>query len=61
MKEADLKKETKTYFIDLLNCNDYKDYSHTKTQFKFTYKAESFRELDKYIQSVKNEDTSQPT
>ncbi len=61
IKEADLKKETKTYFIDLLNCNDYKDYSHTKTQFKFTYKAESFRELDKYIQSVKNEDTSQPT
>lgn len=59
IKDSAMSQETKTYFIDLLNSNDYKDYSHAKGQFKFIYQASSFKELDKYIQSVKNENTSQ--
>jgi hypothetical protein len=58
IKDSDLSQETKSYFIDLLNSNDYKDYSHSKGQFKFVFKSNSFKELDKYIQSVKNEDTT---
>ena len=60
LKDSDLSPATKTYFIDLLNSNDYKDYSHAKGQFKFVYRSDSFKELDKYIQSVKNENTTQP-
>ncbi len=58
IKESELSVGTKTYFIDLLNSSDYKDYSHTKGQLKFVYRSDSFKELDKYIQSVKNENTS---
>ena len=58
IKDSDLSQTTKSYFIDLLNSNDYKDYSHTKGQFKFVYQSDSFKELDKYIQSVKNEDST---
>jgi hypothetical protein len=61
IKESELSLATKTYFIDLLTSNDYKDYSHMKGQFKFVYKSESFKELDKYIQSATNEDTSRPS
>ena len=60
IKDSDLSQETKTYFIDLLNSSDYKDYSVTKGQFNFVYRSDSFKELDKYIQSVKNENTSRP-
>ena len=59
IKDSDMSQATKMYFIELLNSNDYKDYSHTKGQFKFVYRSDSFKELDKYIQSVKNEDTTQ--
>jgi hypothetical protein len=61
IRESELSPPTKTYFIDLLTSNDYKDYSHMKGQFKFVYKSESFKELDKYIQSASHEDTSQST
>lgn len=60
IKDSELSPESKTYFIDLLNSSDYKDYAHVKGQFKFVYRPESFKELDQYIQSVKNENTSQP-
>lgn len=60
IKDSELSQETKTYFIDLLNSSDYKDYSASKGQFNFVYRSDSFKELDKYIQSVKNENTSQP-
>jgi hypothetical protein len=59
IKDSDMSQATKMYFIELLNSNDYKDYSHTKGQFKFVYRSDSIKELDKYIQSVKNEDTTQ--
>ena len=59
IKDSDMSQATKMYFIELLNSNDYKDYSHTKGQFKFVYRSDSFKELDKYIQSVKNEDNTQ--
>jgi hypothetical protein len=58
IRDSELSQESKSYFIDLLNSNDYKDYSHSKGQFKFVFKSNSFKELDKYIQSVKNEDTT---
>jgi hypothetical protein len=59
IKESNLSQETKNYFIALLDSNDLKDYSHLKGQMKFVYRSDSFKELDKYIQSVKNEDTNQ--
>jgi hypothetical protein len=59
IKESGLSEESKNYFIALLDSNDLKDYSHLKTQLKFTYHSNSFKELDRYIQSVKNEDTNQ--
>ena len=61
IKDSDMTDVSKTYFIDLLNSSDYKDYAHIKGQFKFVYQPEAFKELDKYIQSVKNENTSQPS
>src|SRR5690606_23177001 len=61
IKDLDLRKETKTYFIDLLNSNDYKDYSANKGQLKFSYKADCFKELDRYIQSATHENTSRPS
>jgi len=59
IRNSAMSQGTKSYFIDLLNSNDYKDYSHAKGQFKFIYQASSFKELDKYIQSVNNDNTSQ--
>ena len=61
IKDSEMSSATKSYFIDLLNSNDYKDYSHIKGQFKFVYKSESFKELDKYIKSAGHENTSQST
>jgi hypothetical protein len=59
--ESDLSSDAKTYFIDLLKSNDYKDYAHTKGQLKYNYNSQCFKELDKYIQSVTNENSSQPS
>jgi hypothetical protein len=59
IKQAPLKDETKRYFIDLLNANDYKNYSSSKSPFQFVYKAGHFKELSKYIESVSNESSSQ--
>jgi hypothetical protein len=59
IKESSLSQETKNYFVALLDSNDLKHYSHLKSQLKFTYRADSFKELDRYIQSVKNENTNQ--
>lgn len=61
IRDSELSQQTKTYFIDLLNANDYKDYSSKKGDLKFVYRSESFKELDRYIQSVGNENTSQPS
>lgn len=59
IKDSDLSQDAKSYFIDLIDSNDYKDYSHVKGQLKYVYRPEAFKELDKYIQSVKNENTPQ--
>ncbi len=61
IKESDMDKESKAYFVELLNSNDYKDYSTRKTQGTFTYKSLHFKNLSKYIESAKHENTSQPT
>lgn len=61
IKESPLPEESKRYFIDLLSANDYKDYSSKKTQMEYKYQAGHFKELSRYIASVRNEDSSQPS
>lgn len=61
IKDSDLPEESKRYFIDLLTANDYKDYSIRKSQMEFKYQSSHFKELAKYIESVRNEDSSQPS
>lgn len=61
IKESDLSKDGKAYFIDLLSSVDYKDYSVEHRAFNFVYRSDYFKELDKYIRSVTNEDTSKLT
>ncbi|MFP5385486.1 MAG: hypothetical protein ACLGHN_05365 [Bacteriovoracia bacterium] len=55
IKESPLPEESKRYFIDLLNSNDYKEYSLKKNKSEFRYQSGHFRELGKYIESIKNE------
>ena len=57
IKESPLPEESKRYFIDLLNSNDYKEYSQRKTQGEFRYQPGHFKELGKYIESFKNGNT----
>lgn len=61
INESELTPEAKRYFIDLLNSNDYKDYSSDKAQMKYQYNAGHFKQLSRYIESVKNESPSQPS
>lgn len=58
IKESNLSEDSKSYFIDLLNSNDYKEYSSRKAPMKFTYKASYFKDLGRYIESIKNESPS---
>ena len=58
INESELTPEAKRYFIDLLNSNDYKDYSSDKAQMKYQYNAGHFKELSRYIESTKNESPS---
>jgi hypothetical protein len=61
IKESPLPDESKRYFIDLLNANDYKDYSAGKSQMEYKYQSGHFKELGRYIESARNEDSSQPS
>lgn len=61
IKESPLPEESKRYFIDLLAANDYKDYSSKKSEMEYKYQSGHFKELGRYIESVRNEDSSQPT
>ncbi len=61
IREAPLKDESKRYFIDLLEANDYKEYSSLKTPMDFKYRADHFRELGRYIESMKHESSTQPS
>lgn len=54
IKESPISEESKRYFIDLLEANDYKTYSSQKAQLDFTYNSNHFKELSRYIESVKN-------
>lgn len=57
IKDSSITDEAKAYFIDLLNSNDYKEYSHLKKEMKYSYNSKYFKELDRYIQSRLDEDT----
>lgn len=59
IKDSPLNEESKRYFIDLLQANDYKDYSSRKSEMVFKYQANCFKELAQYIESVSNENSSQ--
>lgn len=61
IKDSPLPEESKRYFIDLLAANDYKDYASKKSQMEYKYQSGHFKELGRYIESVRNEDSSQPT
>lgn len=60
IKESPLPEESKRYFIDLLDANDYKFYSTQKSEMVFKYQPNHFKELGRYIESVRNENSSQP-
>jgi hypothetical protein len=57
IKESTLSEGTKSYFIDLLTANDYKEYSSKKSDMDFKYRQDCFKELGKYIESAKNGNT----
>lgn len=61
IQESTLPEESKRYFIDLLKANDYKDYSGQHSEMKFKYQSGHFKELGRYIESVRNENTPQST
>lgn len=61
IKDSPLPEESKRYFVDLLTANDYKDYSSKKAQMEYKYQSGHFKELGRYIESVRNEDSSQPS
>lgn len=61
IKDSPLPEESKRYFVDLLAANDYKDYSSKKAQMEYKYQSGHFKELGRYIESVRNEDSSQPS
>lgn len=57
IKESPLPEESKTYFIDLLSSNDYKEYSQKKSDLVYKFDSKHFRHLGNYIESVRNENT----
>lgn len=61
IQESSLSVESKRYFVDLLSANDYKDYSTRKSEMQYKYQSSHFKELGRYIESVRNENTSQPS
>lgn len=61
IRDSEMDDETKTYFIDLLNSNDYKDYSTRKSEMSYKYNSGHFKKLGRYIESVKNENTTKPS
>jgi hypothetical protein len=61
IKDSPLSDDSKSYFIDLLTLNDYKEYSLRKSQAEFKYQAKYFKELSQYIESFSNVSPSQPS
>ncbi|HXH31693.1 MAG TPA: hypothetical protein VNJ01_12840 [Bacteriovoracaceae bacterium] len=62
IKESPLPEDSKTYFFELLNSSDSKDYSTLKTDLNYTYRPTHFKNLSRYIESAKkNENLSQPS
>lgn len=61
IRDSGISDEAKRYFIDLLNSNDYKSYSVTKSEMKYSYQSDYFKQLGRYIEAVKNESSSKPS
>jgi hypothetical protein len=57
LRDSSLDDQTKNYFIEILNSNDEKSFSHRQGEFKFTYHSGHFKKLGQYIESVKDETT----
>ncbi len=60
IKESTMSEDSKRYFIDLLETNDYKSYSSQKAEMTYKFDAAHFKELSKYIESA-HENTSKPS
>lgn len=60
IKDSTLSENSKRYFIELLEANDYKSYSSHQSDMVYKYDAGHFKELSKYIESM-NENSSQPS
>ena len=58
IKDSPLSEESKSYFIDLLTLNDYKEYSTRKSHLDFKYQARHFKELSLYIESFRHVNNS---
>ncbi len=61
IKDSPLSNDSKSYFIDLLTLNDYKEYSSRKSKAEFKYEARYFKELSQYIESFRHVSPSKPT
>lgn len=60
IRDSTLSDNSKRYFIDLLESNDYKSFSVNKADMTYKYEASHFKELSKLIESV-NENTFKPS
>lgn len=60
IRESDLARPTKDYFIKLLEMEEKNKYSSQTNDLSFKYQAEHFKNLAKYIESGKNENSQQP-
>lgn len=61
IRQSELPEESKQYFVDLLSANDKKDYAVNKTIMQFKYQSGHFKELGRYIESARHENTSEPS
>lgn len=55
IKESPLPEDSKNYFVELLNTNDNKNYSPGKGESNYRFDSKHFKQLGKYIESVRNE------
>jgi len=56
--DSDLNQEAKNYFIAIITENENAEFSKEKAEFKFVYNRNHFKNLDKYIKSLKNASNS---
>lgn len=58
LQNSSLSADAKKYFIELLTAEDNRNYSSRKSGAEYKYKANHFKELNNYIESITDESTS---